>query len=222
MGNYCARDCKFCAIETKAGLPPPDKKELFDIKEAVMLLGISKVIITSVTRDDLGDGGAGHFADCIGILRGYKQDLSIETLVPDFLGKFSSVARVVSAGPDVFSHNVETVPRLYNKVRPQAGYERSLDVIRYAKEINPALLTKSGLMTGLGERRDEVYSTMKDLKDAGCDMITIGQYLKPASGCLDVAEFLRPGEFGIFSEWAKGLGFKKFSCSPFTRSSLLE
>ncbi len=223
LGNYCTRSCAFCAIGTGDALPIPDKKELFCIKEAVERLGVRSIVVTSVTRDDLDDGGAGHFADCIAILRDIKRDLRIEVLVPDFLGKSDAIERVIRAGPDVFSHNIETVPRLYKRVRPQADYKRSLDVIRYAKEMGgPDFIAKSGLMTGLGETQEEIYKTMQDLKRAGCDIVTIGQYLRPDPGCLEVEEFLAPEKFTRFSEWAEELGFKRYSCSPFTRSSYLE
>jgi lipoic acid synthetase len=200
----------------------PDKAELLKIKEAVKGLNIHNVVITSVTRDDLFDGGAGHFADCIKLLRDFRPDLNIEVLVPDFLGKIDSIEKVVFSLPDVFAHNVETVPRLYSRVRSKADYGRSLNVLRYAKELNPNIITKSSLMVGLGETRPEVYSVMEDLRGIGCDIITIGQYLKPASWCLDVEEFLHPDEFIQFSKWAEEMHFKKFSCSPFTRSSFLE
>jgi len=177
------------------------------------------VVITSVTRDDLEDGGAGHFADCIKILRESNSDLRIEVLVPDFLGKRDLIDKVILAKPDIFSHNIETVPRLYNRVRPQADYKRSLDLIRYA---SARVTTKSGLMVGLGETRDEVRASMEDLRKAGCEIITIGQYLRPDKGCLEVEEFLEPEEFAKFSIWASELGFKKYSCSPFTRSSYME
>ncbi|MBU1148076.1 MAG: lipoyl synthase, partial [Candidatus Omnitrophica bacterium] len=153
LGNHCTRSCRFCAIKTNRVLPLPDKKELFDIREAVRKLGLCSVVITSVTRDDLEDGGAGHFADCIKILRESNSDLRIEVLVPDFLGKRDLIDKVILAKPDIFSHNIETVPRLYNRVRPQADYKRSLDLIRYA---SARVTTKSGLMVGLGETRDEV------------------------------------------------------------------
>ena len=249
LGNYCTRSCRFCAIKTSRDLPLPDKKELFDIREAVRKLGLCNVVMTSVTRDDLEDGGAGHFADCIKILRESSSDLlkressqiqheysrisaldsrsfalpnevrhnlRIEVLVPDFLGKRNCIDKVILAKPDIFSHNIETVPRLYNRVRPQADHKRSLDLIRYA---STQVLTKSGLMVGLGETRDEVRNTMEDLKEAGCGIITIGQYLRPDPSCLEVEEFLAPEEFTKFSRWAEELGFKKHSCSPFTRSS---
>jgi lipoic acid synthetase len=201
---------------------PPDKTELLKIREAVKRLNTCNIVITSVTRDDLDDGGAGHFADCIRILRDFKPGLKIEVLVPDFLGKSDSIEDVIYAGPDVFSHNLETVPWLYSKVRPQADYGRSLDVLRLTKQLRPGIITKSGIMVGLGETRAEIYAVMKDLIEARCDVLTIGQYLKPASWCIDVVEFLEPNEFMRFSKWAEELGFKRFRCSPFTRSSYFE
>ncbi|MBU1006187.1 MAG: lipoyl synthase [Candidatus Omnitrophica bacterium] len=222
LGNSCTRNCGFCAIELCNDPQPPDKRELFDIKEAVSRLGARNIVITSVTRDDLSDGGAGHFADCVEILRDKAFALNIELLVPDFLGRKDSIEKVISSGPDVFAHNIETVPRLYDRVRPGADYKRSLGVLKLAKESAPHLLTKSGIMVGIGEERKEIYETMNALRDVDCDILTIGQYLKPDSGCLDVEEFLRPGEFDKFSKWAEEMGFKKFSCSPFTRSSSLE
>ncbi|MBU4176182.1 MAG: lipoyl synthase [Actinobacteria bacterium] len=219
LGNSCTRSCGFCAIETRRDPALPDKEELFNIKEAVRRLGAKEIVITSVTRDDLDDGGAGHFADCIRGLRQADAGLGIEVLVPDFLGKADPIEKVVFAGPDIFSHNIETVPRLYNKVRPQAAYQRSLDVIRYAKGLDRGILTKSGLMAGLGETRQEVREVMQDLRDAGCDIITIGQYLRPVPRCLEVKEFLHPDEFNRFSTWAEEIGFTRSECSPFTRSS---
>ncbi|MFC1621222.1 lipoyl synthase [Candidatus Omnitrophota bacterium] len=219
LGSYCTRSCGFCAIKTEKRLPLPDKKELFDIRETIKRLGVRNAVITSVTRDDLEDGGAGHFADCIKILRESNSDLRIEILVPDFLGKRGCIDKVILAKPDIFSHNIETVPRLYNKVRAQADYKRSLEIIRYA---GTQVTTKSGLMVGLGETRDEIRVSMEDLRKAGCEIITIGQYLRPGLNCLEVEEFLAPEEFTKFSRWAEEMGFKKYSCSPFTRSSYLE
>ena len=176
-------------------------------------------MITSVTRDDLSDGGAGHFADCIDILRNSGEGLKIEALVPDFLGDKKAIKKVAGAKPDIFSHNLETVPRLYGKVRPGADYSRSLDALRYVKELDASIITKSGIMAGLGEFREEIRDAMRDLRKADCDIITIGQYLKPGPDCLDVEEFLEPLEFDKFSEWAKEEGFKKYYCGPFVRSS---
>ena len=220
LGRACTRSCRFCAVRKKKfELNAPDKAELLRIKEAAEVLGLKHVIVTSVTRDDLIDGGAGHFAECINILRGIGSGLKIEALVPDFLGDKESIQKVVSAGPDILSHNLETAPRLYNKVRPEADYSRSLGVLRYAKELDNSIITKSGIMAGLGEFREEILAVMKDLRKADCDIITIGQYLKPDAECLDVKEFLEPGEFDKFSKWAEEEGFKKYYCGPFVRSS---
>lgn len=220
LGKFCTRRCGFCAVDKKkAGLKKPDKEELSRIKEAVVKLGIRNIVITSVTRDDLSDGGSGHFVDCINILRSAGGDLKIETLVPDFLGDKKSIEKVVAAKPDIFSHNLETVSRLYGKARAGADYNRSLEELRYAKALDPSLVTKSGIMAGLGEFREEIRDAMQDLRKADCDIITIGQYLKPDAGCLDVEEFLEPVEFDKFSEWAKEMGFKKYYCGPFIRSS---
>ena len=223
LGKSCTRSCSFCSVDKKnIGLEKPNREELFRIREAVEKLGIKSVVITSVTRDDLSDGGAGYFADCISILRSIGGDLKIETLVPDFMGDRSSIEKVISSKPDIFSHNMETVPRLYNKVRRLADYNRSLEVLRYAKELNNSIVTKSGIMAGLGEFREEIRGVMQDLRKADCDIITIGQYLKPESGCLDVEEFLEPREFDKFSEWAEEAGFKKYYCGAFVRSSYTE
>ncbi len=223
LGKSCTRSCGFCAVEKKKiKLEKPDRKELLKIKEAIEKLDIRNIVVTSVTRDDLADGGAGHFADCINILKGLGKGLKIEVLVPDFLGNKSSIEKVVSAKPDIFSHNLETVPRLYNKVRPGADYNRSLQLLAYAKELNEGIITKSGIMAGMGEFRQEIRDVMDDLRRADCDIITIGQYLKPDSHCLDVEEFVEPGEFDKFSEWAKEAGFKKYYCGPFVRSSYTE
>lgn len=220
LGRYCTRSCSFCAVEkSRFKLAAPDKKELLKIKEAVEKLGIKNVVITSVTRDDLADGGSNHFADCISMLRRVGRSLKIEALIPDFLGDKGSIEKVVSRKPDILSHNLETAPRLYNKVRPQADYNRSIGVLKFAKELDSSIITKSGIMVGLGEFREEIRSVMQDLRKADCDIITIGQYLKPAADCLEIEEFLEPAEFDKFSEWAKKAGFKKYYCGPFVRSS---
>jgi lipoic acid synthetase len=223
LGKICTRSCGFCAVgKDKLELKTPDRAELLKIKEAVEILDIKNIVITSVTRDDLHDGGADHFADCVNILKNAGRALKIEVLVPDFLGDKRSIEKVVSAGPDIFSHNLETVARLYGRVRPEADYNRSLEVIRYAKTLDNSMLTKSGIMAGFGEFREEVLGVMKDLRKADCDIITIGQYLKPSTECLEVEEFLEPKEFNKFSEWAKESGFKKYYCGPFVRSSYTE
>ena len=176
----------------------------------------------SVTRDDLEDGGAGHFADCVDILKRYDGLLDVEVLVPDFRGDRDSVKKVILSGPDTFSHNIETVPRLYVDVKPGSDYNRSLDVLRYAKKISRHIGIKSGIMAGIGETGEEIFRVMKDLRGAGCDIVTIGQYLKPGNDCVEVKDFLHPDKFRRFSTWAGELGFKKHSCSPLTRSSYLE
>jgi len=219
LGDLCTRGCRFCAIKRGRDLGLPQREELFNIQKAVAELGLAHVVITSVTRDDLSDGGASHFADCIDILRKSDSELIIEVLVPDFLGKRYAIEKACSKGPDIFSHNIETVPRLYSVLRPEARYKRSLGLIRYARDLGGNFFIKSGLMVGLGETKDEIYEVMADLKAAGCDIITIGQYLRPDEGCLEVEEFLHPEEFAEFSRWAKDLGFKECSSSPFTRSS---
>ena len=223
LGKYCTRHCRFCSVEKdKAMLKGPDRKELFRIRDAVDRLGIKNPVVTSVTRDDLEDGGAAHFADCVNILRDFSSALKIEVLVPDFLGRKESIEKVVSAKPDIFSHNLETVPRLYKKIRHEADYDRSLGALKFAKKTDKTMLTKSGIMAGLGESREEIYEVMKDLREADCDIVTIGQYLKPGPDCLDVEEFLEPGEFDKFSKWAEDLGFKRYYCGPFVRSSYTE
>jgi lipoic acid synthetase len=222
LGKICTRSCGFCAVgKNRSELKAPDKKELLKIKEAVEVLDIKNIVITSVTRDDLHDGGADHFADCVNILKSAGKALKIEVLVPDFLGDKRSIEKVVSAGPDIFSHNLETVPRLYDKVRPEADYNRSLEVLRYAKALDNSIAIKSGIMAGLGEFREEILDVMKDLRKTDCDIITIGQYLKPSTECLEVEEFLEPTEFSKFSELAKEEGFKKYYCGPLVRSSYI-
>lgn len=219
LGSSCTRGCRFCAVKGQGELLPPDRAELFKIRAAVGRLDMRSVVITSVTRDDLIDGGAAHFADCAAILKERDPDLNIELLVPDFLGSRSSVKKVISAKPDIFSHNIETVPRLYSRVRPQSDYKRSLGVLSYAKQLDKNTVTKSGLMLGLGEDRDEVCGVMEDIRKAGCDIITVGQYLKPEASCLEVEGFFHPEEFMRLSDKAKELGFKEVFCSPFARSS---
>lgn len=220
LGDSCTRHCRFCAVPKSEGnLEIPEKSELFRVRDAVKKLGIKDVVITSVTRDDLPDGGAGHFAECIYILRAYDQNLYIEVLVPDFLGDKTAIEKVVLAVPDVCAHNIETVHRLYSLVRPGADYKRSLHVLECVKDIDNNIMTKSGIMVGLGEREEEIYEAMQDLRRVGCDIITIGQYLKPDTTCLEVEEFVHPEKFEKFSGWAKDLGFKKYACGPFVRSS---
>jgi lipoic acid synthetase len=205
--------------------PPPDPDEPRRVAEAVARLGLRHAVITSVTRDDLADGGAAHFVATIAAVRAANPGVTVEVLTPDFQGDRGAIARVVEAGPDVFNHNVETVPRLYPEVRPEADYARSLNVLssarvlRTAKALRPAMLTKSGLMVGLGETPDEVEAVLRDLRGAGVDVVTIGQYLQPTQHHLPVAQFVPPEVFERFEARAGALGFAAAFCGPFVRSS---
>jgi len=218
LGDTCTRKCGFCSVGK--GLPRPvDPEEPAHIAEAVKMLGLKHAVITSVTRDDLPDGGAGQFAKVIGLLRGEFPKLAVEVLTPDFGGSEKSLRTVITAGPHIFNHNVETVPRLYQSVRPQALYERSIAVLRMAKEMDGTVFTKSGLMVGLGEKEDEVLSVMRDLREAGCSILTIGQYLRPMKENLEVSEYVRPEVFERYAEAAREYGFLSVASSSFVRSS---
>jgi lipoic acid synthetase len=194
MGDICTRNCTFCAV-TKGHPAPLDIDEPVHIAEAVKQLNLNYVVITCVTRDDLPEGGAAHFASTIEALHAAMPALKVEVLVSDFGGNMESVRTVAVAGPDVFSHNLETVSRLYAGVRPMADYRRSLDVLKKAGEISPHPVTKSGLMLGLGETRDEVIAAMRDLREAGCELLTLGQYLAPSDKHHPVVRFVTPEEF---------------------------
>jgi lipoic acid synthetase len=219
MGDACTRDCRFCAVasgEPRALKPgEPDA-----VAEAAARLSLRHVVITSVTRDDLPDGGAAHFARTVRAVRGRLGEAVIEVLVPDFLGRREDIDAVLAARPDVFNHNVETVPRLYARVRPQADYRRSLDVLRHAAQASSAH-TKSGLMVGLGETAEEVTAVMGDLRAAGCELLTIGQYLAPSDAHLPVERFVRPEEFEAWEAEARATGFAAVSAGPFVRSSYM-
>ncbi|MFH1783045.1 MAG: lipoyl synthase [Candidatus Omnitrophota bacterium] len=221
LGEYCTRSCRFCAVKTKKKyLERPGEKEILNIIEAIKKLNLERIVITSVTRDDLEDGGAGHFALCIQRLKNAFRDLEIEVLVPDFLGDKGSIETVVNSGPDVFAHNIETVPRLYEQVRPEADYKRSLRVLEEAKNIRLEIVIKSGLMLGLREKKEEVLEVMNDLKSIGCDNIVLGQYLRPNKDCIEVDRFLEPKEFEDLKLIAEQFGFKKVTSRPFARSSI--
>ncbi|MGA2193545.1 MAG: lipoyl synthase [Nitrospirota bacterium] len=218
LGGTCTRRCGFCSVGK--GVPEDiDPQEPGNIARAVGLLGLRHAVITSVTRDDLIDGGAGQFAAVVRALREKFPDLVIEVLTPDFRGSDDALRTVTDAGPGIFNHNVETVPRLYKKVRPQAVYERSLNVLKRAKEMAPGIYTKSGLMAGLGEAEDEVMNVMRDLRSAGCDLLTIGQYLRPTKENLEVAEHVRPEVFDKYAAAAREMGFVSVASAPFVRSS---
>jgi len=218
LGGICTRDCRFCAVE-KGSPPPPDPREPRKVAEAVAALGLKHAVITSVTRDDLADGGASHFVATLMAIREISPESTVEVLTPDFRGLFKPVDLVSSARPEVYNHNVETVPRLYRRVRPGAGYRRSLALLERVKTKQPGINTKSGLMVGLGESFDEVRQVMADLRSAGCDIITVGQYLRPSDRHLEVQEFVRPEVFDSYRETARELGFLHSACGPFVRSS---
>lgn len=217
LGNVCTRPCGFCAVPR--GEPEPlEADEPERVAEAAQRLGLKHVVITSVTRDDLPDGGADHFYRCVVAVR-QRTGAAVEVLTPDFLGDVHAIDRVIEAEPDVFNHNTETVPRFYKKVRGRADYRRSLDLLAHVKARAPHIVTKSGLMLGLGETRDELLDTLADLRGVGCDMLTLGQYLTPTLKHVPIARFLPPEEFDELAVLARSLGFKKVASGPFVRSS---
>jgi len=219
MGDACTRGCRFCAVETRTPAPL-DADEPARVAEAARRLGLTHVVVTTVTRDDIADGGAAHFVAVIEALREAVPDAKIEVLTSDFAGRMESVRRVVDARPDVYNHNVETVPRLYERVRPGADYGRSLAVLESAAEFGEGRMpTKSGLMLGLGETVDEVLDVMADLRRAGCELLTLGQYLRPSEAHLPVAEFVEPDVFRQLGREARKLGFAGVASAPFVRSS---
>ena len=198
MGDICTRNCRFCDI--KFGKPKPlDPDEPDHIVEASKKLGLKHIVVTSVTRDDLVDGGAAHFAGITKKLRDYNQDLIIELLIPDLKGKEEHIQTIVDSRPDIINHNVEVVPRLFRKVTPQANYKTSLKLLKIVKEMNPKIYTKSGLMVGLGETKEEVFEVLKDLRNVNCDILTIGQYLKPPSSDLEIEEYVHPDLITLLS-----------------------
>jgi lipoic acid synthetase len=218
MGSICTRACAFCNVAT--GKPGPlESSEPNNLAEAVAELGLAHVVITSVDRDDLADGGAGHFADTIRAVRARNPATTIEVLTPDFLRKPGALDVVVAARPDIYNHNLETVPRLYPTIRPGARYFASLRLLQRAKELDPRLFTKSGIMVGLGEERDEVLQVMDDLRCADVDVLTVGQYLQPTRKHAEVKRFVPPAEFQALERTALAKGFLLAAASPLTRSS---
>jgi lipoic acid synthetase len=218
LGDRCTRNCRFCAVG-HGPLGPPDPHEPRRVAEAVKAMTLKYVVITSVTRDDLPDGGAGLFAQTILALREKATGTMVEVLIPDFQGDDEALKKVMEARPDVLNHNVETVPRLYPMVRPGAVYERSVRLLKRAREIDPSVATKSGLMLGLGESDDEIGWTLQDLVEAGCMMLTLGQYLQPSRDHLPVERFVPPEEFDRWKETALRMGFTEVASGPFVRSS---
>ena len=223
LGSRCTRACRFCSVEKgKPGeFMEPDKDEPERILRAVKALGLEYVVITSVTRDDLRDGGAGEFALTIKKLREPDADVQIEVLTPDFQGNERSIDTVAEAGPDVYNHNIETVPRLYEKIRPGADYRRSLSLLSYVKKNYPRIFLKSGLMLGMGEKKDEVFQALSDLKEAGCSAVTIGQYLRPGHWNIPVHEYVNPQTFQFYEQEAKRIGFLYVASGPYVRSSYM-
>ncbi len=218
LGDRCTRDCRFCAVAS--GRPePPDGSEPERVAAAVAELELEHVVVTSVTRDDLADGGAGHFAATIGAIRRACPGTTVEVLIPDLGGERSALATVCEAEPDILNHNLETVRRLQPVVRPQADYERSLGVLRTAGELCPTLPTKSGLMVGLGETDAELEEALRDLRAAGCALLTIGQYLQPSRAHLPVERYVPPEQFEVYAQRARALGFAFVASGPFVRSS---
>jgi lipoic acid synthetase len=217
LGNVCTRPCGFCSVHK--GTPDElagDEPER--VAEAAHRLGLRHVVITSVTRDDLPDGGADHFARCVVAVR-ERTGAVVEVLTPDFLGETAAIERVLEAMPDVYNHNMETVPRLYKKARGRADYRRSLDLLAHVKKRSPRTVTKSGLMLGLGETTDELFDTLADLRAVDCDTLTLGQYLAPTLKHIPVGRFVSPEEFDWLAELARKLGFRKVVAGPFVRSS---
>ena len=217
LGDRCTRACGFCAVPK--GRPPLDPNEPENVGRMAADLKLRYVVITSVNRDDLPDGGSRHFADTIRAVRRALPEARVEVLTPDFRGDLAAVERVLDAGPDVFNHNAETVPRLYRRVRPQADYRQSLRVLEFARE--RGALTKSGFMVGLGETRDEVQALLDDLHRAGTRIVTIGQYLQPTRRNLPVAAYIEPREFEAYREYGLSLGFDMVFSGPLVRSSYM-
>lgn len=218
LGDICTRGCRFCAV--RCGTPlPPDPSEPENIYNAITKLGLKYAVITSVTRDDIPDGGAAHFMDVVSYIRARAPGVGIEVLVPDFRGSEASIRAAHGPGVDVFAHNIDTVRRLHRKVKPKADYDVSLSVLRISKRLYPLTPVKSGLMLGLGETEQEISSAMADLRGAGCEILTLGQYLKPSGSRIEEAGFVPPKMFAKYGEMAYNLGFTRVSSGPFVRSS---
>ncbi len=218
LGDRCTRDCRFCSV-AQGPSGPPDPEEPARVADAVREMGLHYVVITSVTRDDLGDGGAGLFARTIREIRERTPETLIEVLIPDFQGDEHALHTVLDARPDVLNHNLETVPRLYPSVRPEAVYRRSLELLERVEAYDSGIPTKSGLMLGLGESSEEIRRTLRDLRQAGCSLLTLGQYLQPTRRHLPVHRFVHPDEFEEWRRVALDLGFAEVASGPFVRSS---
>lgn len=219
MGPACTRACPYCDIDFEKKPKPLDPTEPQRLSEAVRRMKLNHVVITSVNRDDLPDGGASQFVRCIEAIRAAMPETTIEVLIPDLCGNWQALAVILQAQPDVLNHNTETVPRLYRRVRPQGDYRRSLELLRRSRQLAPQVYTKSGLMVGLGETDAEIGEVMQDLRDVDCDILTIGQYLQPSQKHLQTASFVTPAQFDIWRRLGESLGFLQVVASPLTRSS---
>lgn len=219
MGPACTRACPYCDIDFEKKPQPLDATEPTRLAEAVRRLGLNHVVITSVNRDDLADGGASQFKACIDAVRAVSPQTTIEVLIPDLCGNWDALAAILRARPEVLNHNTETIPRLYRRVRPQGNYQRSLELLKRSHELAPWIYTKSGLMAGLGETDAEIRAVMADLRQVNCDILTIGQYLQPSQKHLNVDNFITPAQFEAWAAWGKELGFLQVVSSPLTRSS---
>jgi len=218
LGDTCTRNCKFCSV--KKGIPlPPEPKEPENIAKAIKELKIKHVVITSVTRDDLPDFGALHYVETIRAIRDLQPNMIIELLIPDFNGSVTALKTIINEKPEIINHNLETVPRLYPKIRPQADYKISLNILKNIKIFNPKIYTKSGIMLGLGETEEEIISLMNDLRNANCDILTIGQYLQPSKNQINVVKYIKPEYFEKLKKVGESLGFLYVNSGPFVRSS---
>ncbi len=219
MGPACTRACPYCDIDFEKKPQALDPFEPFNLAEAVRRLNLNHVVITSVNRDDLPDGGASQFVRCIEEVRKVSPKTTIEVLIPDLCGNWQALAIILNAKPEVLNHNTETIPRLYRRVRPQGDYQRSLELLQRTRELTPGVYTKSGIMVGLGETDEEVRQVMEDLREVDCDILTIGQYLQPSQKHLGVQEFVTPEQFEAWRQFGESLGFLQVVSSPLTRSS---
>lgn len=218
LGKECSRNCRFCNV-SHGTLEEVNLEEPENLAKAAVELGLKHVVVTTVTRDDLPDGGAGHFAEVVNAIRSKDSSITIELLISDLKGDKESIKTVVDSKPEIINHNVETVPRLYKEIRPMAIYKRSLDVLKLVKEMDDTILTKSGMMMGLGETEEEVIEVMKDLRNVDCDFLTLGQYLAPSEKHYPVKEYVTPETFERYRVKAEELGFKFVASGPFVRSS---
>lgn len=219
LGDVCTRRCQFCSVKSGRPPSPPDPDEPRRLAETSAALKLSHVVITSVDRDDLPDGGSNHWAAVVQAVKVVSPEAAVEVLTPDFQGREDQIDTVIDSAPRIFNHNIETVPSLYRRIQPGSVYERSLGVLKYVKKCAPHMTTKSGLMVGLGEDREEVSNVLRDLRAADVDMLTVGQYLKPEPGLVEVARYYAPREFDEIRDEALALGFPMVASGPFVRSS---